>query len=477
MHRLSTEQLHEKIIRLTFDKNRLEQHKKLNQLLLNGLNAVQSLNSKQAIFQAFFALLGDVIDFDQAMILQLDHLTEPLVTSACMQVSLCEEQRQQLLKFCPPQQSNFCNLLLEPQWQGLLQQLWPTLNSMLVQPFNTSRSRYCLMLGQAAIGGFAADDLQLISQFMVFAVNTLDKIETQQLLLEGEALKQQHQQMQQSLIQSEKMASLGQLAAGVAHELNNPLGYILSNISTFKSYIETYHQVIGLYQQLDTLVSDYPQCQPLLQQIRQTTAKNDLNYILTDSVDLIDDSIEGAIRLRDIINSLRRFSHPDRGVLEQVQVNEVLQSTVRMIWSEIKNNTKLEFDLADDLPPILANPSQLSQIFLNLLLNASQAMTQKMGQIRLISRRQGQFVRLEISDNGSGIAPENLTRIFEPFFTTKDVGKGTGLGLSLVKAMMDSHHGEIQLESALGVGSRFILLFPCQSVVAGADAGDDAMQR
>jgi signal transduction histidine kinase len=467
----SAAQLRQKVIELTFENKQLQHYKQINQLILRGLNTLLTLDNKQEIFLQFFDLLKDVIHFSQASILQLTEQQQVLVLASTLPVTeLSSVEQQQLLAFLPKDAANFFDVRSSSVWQQHFADRWPACTSLLIQPFHTSRAAYYLLLSDSQAGAFDARQQLLINQFVGFAASTMDRIETRQLLHQTEKLQQQHQQMRQSLIQSEKMASLGQLAAGVAHELNNPLGYLLSNISTFQAYLHTYNQMIAAYQQLtdlDPATAAYPQ---LLQQIRAEAQQQDLAYILTDSVELIHDSLEGAMRLRDIINSLRRFSHPDRGVMEQVSVNDILHSTVRMIFSEIKNKTTVQYQLAESLPPVLANPSQLSQVFLNVVMNAAQAMTKKMGQIVITSRQFGTLVQLEISDNGAGIAPEHLSRIFDPFFTTKDVGKGTGLGLSLCKAIVDEHGGSIEVQSELGHGSTFLISFPCYQPEAASTA-------
>lgn len=458
---LSPEQLQEKVIQLTFEKKQLEHYKKINQLILRGLNTLLTLDDKQEIFLQFFDLLKDVLVFQRASIIQVLADREVLILASSEPAGeLSKEQQRQLLTFLPKQAANFFDVRTSSVWQTYFAIRWPECTSLLVQPFQTSRADYYLLLSDSRVGSFDADQQLIIGQFVGFAASTMDRIETRQLLRQTETLQEQHLQLRQNLIQSEKMASLGQLAAGVAHELNNPLGYILSNVSTFQSYLQTYHHIISLYQQLASLPTMDTEYQQLLVQIQQEAERQDLTYMMADSTELIADSLEGAMRLRDIINSLRRFAHPDRGVMEQVSINDILQSTVRMIFSEIKNKTIVNYQLAPNLPPILANPSQLSQVFLNIVMNAAQAMTQKMGRIEIESRLAGQRVQLSISDNGSGIAPEHLNRIFDPFFTTKEVGKGTGLGLSLCKAIVDEHGGTIQVCSALGQGCTFLLSFP-----------------
>ena len=461
MHNLSTEQLQEKIIRLTFDKKRLEHHKSFNKLMLKGLKAVLGLDSRAEIFAEFFSLLAQAVGFKIAIVVQISgELSEPVIASYGDCPRLNPAQQAFLKSMCEQQPTNWCNLTLHPLWPQHFSTTLAQLHSLLVQPVATSRTRYCLMLGHPEIGAFGAGDRDLLQQFMVFAGTMLEKIESEQLIKEGELLKQRQQQIEASLIQSEKMAALGQLAAGVAHELNNPLGYILSNIGTFKHYLQSYHLMLNLYQELTRLAPGSAAFEQQLRLIEQTANKHDMPFLQQDSQDLIEDSLEGAIRLRDIIGSLRRFAHPDRGLIEQVQLNEILQSTVRMLWSEIKTKTKIEFQMASDLPQIAANPSQLSQIILNIVLNATQAMNKEMGMIKISTQYLEPWVELTIADNGSGIAPEHLPKIFDPFFTTKDVGKGTGLGLSLIKAIVDDHNAKISVQSEYGQGATFTLHFP-----------------
>jgi signal transduction histidine kinase len=454
------EQLRATIVELSQEKQRLEVYKQMNQLMQRGLHVMLSLNSPHDMFIRFFALLAEVIPFHRASILQLE--ADSVVLLACTEncQAIPAPQQQQLQAMLPKSQMNVADLSTIVGWPGYSGGSCQGMTSMLVQPFNTDEHRYYLLLGHRDASAFSGAQAALVEEFIAFAASTLDRIEAKKLQQETELLKARQQRMEESLIQSEKMASLGQLAAGVAHELNNPLGYILSNISTFKSYVSTYQQLIQCYQKLSSLSVEseaYRAQQTILAAIYQS---EDIEYMLQDSMELVNDSMEGAIRLRDIINSLRRFSHPDRGQLEIVSVNEIIESTVKIIWSEIKNKTTVRYAFAVEPLLVLANPSQLSQVFLNMLMNAAQAMKSPMGTIELTTFSENDQVVIRISDNGQGIAEAIINRIFDPFFTTKDVGHGTGLGLSLSKAIIDQHHGSVCVTSNIGVGTTFEIRLP-----------------
>ncbi|TVP54617.1 MAG: ATPase [Halomonadaceae bacterium] len=260
-------------------------------------------------------------------------------------------------------------------------------------------------------------------------------------------------QAQDQLMQSEKMASIGQLAAGVAHEINNPIGYVRSNLTTLGDYCRSLLLINQAYEQaLGDAVSE-----PTLLQLTQ---QHDLPFIREDLPSLLEESHEGIERVGKIIRSLRDFSRTDSGELEPVDVHKTINQALTVARNEIKYRAEVITDFAE-LPLIEAVESQLGQVFLNLLVNAAHAIEEH-GEIHITTVLKGRQISVRIRDNGCGIPAANIKRLFDPFFTTKPVGKGTGLGLSLSYNIIRTHHGEMLVESEPGKGTEFTVLLPLQ---------------
>ncbi len=271
----------------------------------------------------------------------------------------------------------------------------------------------------------------------------------------------QIQEVQNQLVQSEKMASIGQLAAGVAHEINNPIGYISSNLVSLKGYLEDLFGLISLYEANEANGIDAE----LLQQIQNFKQQIDLEFLKTDMLDLLSESREGAMRVKKIVHDLKDFSHVGGDDDWQwVNLHVGLESTLNIVHNEIKYKARVVKEFAD-IPDINCLPHQLNQVFMNLLVNAAHAI-EKDGIITVRTRLQDSKVLVEVSDNGSGISPQHLNKIFDPFFTTKPVGKGTGLGLSVSYNIIKKHNGEIQVISKPGEGTTFRILLPINNAAA-----------
>lgn len=274
------------------------------------------------------------------------------------------------------------------------------------------------------------------------------------------------EQRKQLLLQTDRMASLGQLAAGIAHELNNPIGYILSNLGSFQIYLAIFQKLLRLYQTQAQCIPGSAEYQQLQQQILQLQQQENLDFLLSDCEALLEDSVAGAIRMKDLVLDLRRFSHPDHAEMQRVSLIPLLESTIRLARNEFKSHIQIERDFDGVQIDVQAQSSALSQVFVNILLNAAQAIGAKQGIIRISVKKQTNRVLICISDSGPGIAQDHLQHIFEPFFTTKDVGKGTGLGLSICHTIVTQHGGELSVEptSALG-GAAFRLNLPLTELI------------
>jgi signal transduction histidine kinase len=268
--------------------------------------------------------------------------------------------------------------------------------------------------------------------------------------------------LQAQIIQSEKMASLGQLAAGVAHELNNPAGFIYGNMEILDECIRGLTCLLAFYESV-------PLAPDVAARARRIKDEVDYEHALADLRTIITDCREGAERIRDVVQNLRTFSRLDEAEFKKVDIHEGLESTLRLLSRHYgADRVRLVRDYGE-LPAVDCFAGQLNQVWLNLLVNAAQA-TREGGEVSIRTRRVGPMAVVQIKDNGPGIAPENLKRIFDPFFTTKPVGEGTGLGLSVTYSIVERHGGNITVESTQGHGTTFNVSIPI-------DAPRDAEER
>ncbi len=264
--------------------------------------------------------------------------------------------------------------------------------------------------------------------------------------------------VQSQVLQQEKMASIGQLAAGVAHEINNPMGFIISNLNTLKRYIEKVSEYLTI--QTATVERCSKQCgnTDIITEIAEKRKELKIDYITKDLNNLINESLEGADRVKKIVQDLKNFSRVDESEFKTADINSGLESTINIVWNELKYKATLVKEYGD-IPLTVCNPGQLNQVFMNLLVNAAHAIA-KQGEILVRTWHEGRMINITISDTGFGISEENQKRIFEPFFTTKEVGKGTGLGLSIAYDIIKKHNGMIKVDSEVGKGTTFTISIP-----------------
>jgi len=274
------------------------------------------------------------------------------------------------------------------------------------------------------------------------------KGEEQHLLIKK--LQEAHEQ----LLQSEKMASVGQLAAGIAHEINNPIGFINSNIGSLQNYVEKLFEVINQYEDLIQQQSP-PAAVSKMDELKE---KADLEFLKEDIQDLVRESMDGLKRVKDIVQSLKDFSHVGETDWQEADLHQGIDSTLNIVKNEIKYKANVVKEYGQ-VPLVKCIISQVNQVVMNLLVNASHAIKEN-GMIKISTGCEKDMAWIRVLDTGSGIPQENLNRIFEPFFTTKPVGSGTGLGLSLSYGIIKKHGGRIDVQSVMGKGTCFTVWLP-----------------
>jgi PAS domain S-box-containing protein len=275
------------------------------------------------------------------------------------------------------------------------------------------------------------------------------------------------------LLQSEKMVTIGILAAGVAHEINNPIAYIKSNCSTLEKYTEILKQYQNYLEEIirNTLPSEY-------EKIDTEKKIREIDYLWEDLKSIITESMDGTIKVSDIVKDIKSFAHVDNEHIEQVDINSILKSTVNILWNKIKYVCRVEWYLEENLPTFTGNSRQIGQVCINLILNAIQAIEEKkkskgedkMGMVRITTKQSSDLIGYQsilIQDTGIGISQENINRIYDPFFTTKEIGEGTGLGLSIVLDIIRKHNGKLKVESTINQGTAFEILFPVTNIKDG----------
>lgn len=275
-------------------------------------------------------------------------------------------------------------------------------------------------------------------------------------------------EMAEQLTQTEKLASIGQLAAGVAHEINNPLGFVRSNLNIMSEYMDVFKKLLVFYGELSLAYEkgEFEEIVEYREAIEKLKKEVDMEFTINDAGQILIDSNEGITRISSIVKGLKDLSYAGMGELVSHDLNGCLKDALKIGWHEVKTRAELKEDLCACLP-VLCRPQQLTQVFLNILMNAAQAVRDK-GKITMSTSRVNGKAVVEIADDGPGMSEEVRKRIFDPFFTTKPVGKGTGLGLSIAYNIVKEHGGTIDVESRPGEGAKFRIKLPLANEAAAA---------
>ena len=276
---------------------------------------------------------------------------------------------------------------------------------------------------------------------------------------------------QAQILQSEKMSSIGQLAAGIAHEINNPTGFVSSNLKTLSGYYKDVEGLIARYRNLVKNIQEENHKIDIPRSIKEQSQKIttieeeiDLEYILDDIKDIITECREGTERIKKIVLDLKDFAHPGEDKIMEADINKGLESTLNVVWNELKYKAVVHKEYGE-LPMVKCYPQQLNQVFMNILVNAGQAI-EKQGEIKITTGTVDGHAVISISDTGIGIPEENLIKIFDPFFTTKEIRKGTGLGMNVAYNIIKKHQGSIDVESEVGRGTTFKIKIPLEETAS-----------
>ncbi len=327
----------------------------------------------------------------------------------------------------------------------------------LVMLVSLAKSEGCFEKNQKMFAGIFCQSIQktLEKRRLLSSINKKNaKLEEEKR--EQAALIEKLHDAQDQLFQQEKMASIGQLAAGVAHEINNPVGYVNSNIGALEDYITDLCEATTFLVSLQSL----EECPEIIRDKVKNAVENiDLDFIHEDSGLLVKESKEGILRVKQIVQDLKDFSHVDEAVWQLTDVTKGINSTLNIVSNELKYKAKIECDF-EDIPPVECVASQINQVIMNLLVNAGHAIEES-GTVTIKTRLHDENnISISVHDTGCGISEEHISKIFNPFFTTKPVGKGTGLGLSLSYSIIEKHGGKLQCSSTLGEGTCFEIILP-----------------
>lgn len=367
---------------------------------------------------------------------------------------------EELWKVDPDLQVVVCTAYSDYSWEELLSRLKAHDRLLILKkPFDN------IEVQQMANTLAAKWDMARRARLKTGHLEQLVEQRTEALTLASQALQQEideRKQLQSQLIQSEKLASLGQMAAGVAHEINNPVGFVTSNLGTLESDFKQLQRMLDAYQQAEAALAP-GDC---LEQLSALRNELDLDFLKEDIPILIRESKDGIGRVTQIVKDLKNFSRVDNDEQWQwANLQQGIDSTLNIVASELKHKADV-IKHYQPLPEIECLASQINQVVMNLVINAAQAMGPERGTITLSNGVEGDRVWLEVADNGCGIAPQSLQKIFDPFFTTKPVGEGTGLGLSLSYGIVKKHHGDISVSSEVGRGTTFRVVLPIRQTAA-----------
>jgi signal transduction histidine kinase len=448
-------------------KEQAEAHKKESDALLAGTRALLTARNEQELYTKMFGIFRSLYSYDVCFVLENDskgkmrctNSTHPQLIGTLWDV---DDTLSRAIKSSPVA---LFNIKLQPTWQAHLPLLEAPITSALYCPFRVHHQQAVMVFGHQTLGFYTQEYVDMANRYRTFTQQMSMSVQAKLMALETIKLKEEKAQVEKSLISSEKMASLGLLAAGVAHEINNPIAFVNSNMMFIKEVLPSLTNMQEIVAEL-AMAKDDEQRAHIADKAKQWVSGNKIGPIVDEIADICEESAEGLNRVTEIITSLRAFSHSsDVSDDDTVNINHCITNGLRLVNSEMKHKVTIETDLAD-VPLIQGKTGKINQVLVNLFVNAAQAMDEG-GKLTVRSycdaQSNGSHVIVKVKDTGSGIEKSDLEKLFDPFYTTKPTGKGTGLGLYISFSIIDSMGGKIEVDSEVNVGTTFTLTLPVAS--------------
>jgi signal transduction histidine kinase len=443
-------------------KEQAEAHKKESDALLDGTRALLTATSEKELYQKMFGIFRGLYNYDVCFVLENDSKGKMRCTNSTYAPILnslwqIDETLSRAIKSTPVA---LFNIKMQPTWQQHLTVFEIPITSVLYCPFNVHSQHAVIVFCHKSLGYYTQEYVEMANRYSTFTEQMAVSVQAKLMALETVRLKEEKAQVEKSLIDSEKMASLGLLAAGVAHEINNPIAFINSNIHFLKDTLPDLVEMQSIVAKLARSGSEAER-ESLAAHAASWQKQNKFESLSDEISDICTESQEGLERVTDIITSLRSFSHDaDIADDETVNVNDCIEHALRLVNSELKHRIEIVQQLASP-PAVKGKTGKLNQILVNLFVNAAQAMEDG-GTLTITSSYDNHHntTVVTVSDTGCGIEKHAQQKLFEPFYTTKPTGKGTGLGLYISFSIIEAMGGTISVESEVNVGTIFTLTFP-----------------
>ena len=441
-------------------KQQAEAHKKESDALLEGTRVLLTAEDETDLYKKMFSVFKGLYNYEVCFVLENESAGKMKCINSTHDALLNTvwEIDDTLSRAVKSEPVALFNVQQQPTWQQHLPLFGTPVTSVLYCPFKVHQQQAVIVFCHQSLGYYTQEYVDMANRYRTFTEQMAMGMQAKLMTLETVRLKEEKAKVEKSLIDSEKMASLGLLAAGVAHEINNPIAFINSNIHFLRNVLPALSQMQDIVLQLASSASDKERLE-IAQKAILWQSRNKVVSLSDEIADICGESEEGLDRVTDIITSLRSFSH-DADMLddEAINVNDCIAHALRLVNSELKHRIKIQQHLTE-VPLIKGKTGKLNQVLVNLFVNAAQAMDDG-GKLTVSSFEEDNHTVITIKDTGCGIEKHALQKLFEPFYTTKPTGKGTGLGLYISFSIVEAMGGTIAVDSEVNVGTTFTLSFP-----------------